>query len=216
MNPRPVLAWILTATALAGAPAIAEDALPPERPTTPYRALIRNSYSITEPGGGKSGGDTLEIRVSGPRLVEKSQLLDQKTAIVDTLKHEVIEFDEKGKDKVAARFPLNDAPIPYIDGRTALAAYDSGWPAPTVAGKDKVAKQKCTIIYYGKPGENGITACVSKEGVVLRAKIDIPDYQREFEALEFDAGEQDEKHFAPPKDFEVVGAGEGAEEAQPE
>jgi hypothetical protein len=37
----------------------------------------------------------------------------------------------------------------------------------------------------------------------MRAKIVLPDYEREFEALEFDAGTQDEKYFAPPKGYAV-------------
>ena len=192
------------ALALGGAPVFAEDELPAERPTTPYRAMIRNTFDIAQPGGGKSGGDTVEIRVSGPHLREKSQIMEEKTFIVDTEKRFVLEFVEKGKDKVAARFPLNDAPIPYVDGRAALAAYDASWGPPTVAGKDAVAKHDCTVLHYGKPAEDGVAACVSKEGVVLRAKIVWPDYEREFEALEFDPGKQDDKYFQPPKDFQVV------------
>jgi hypothetical protein len=203
----PVRAWLSALLALA-APALAEESLPPERPTTPYRAMIRNTYSITEPGGGKSGGDTLEIRVSGPRLREQSQIMEEKVFLVDTAKREVIQFDPKAADKKAERFELNDAPIPYVDGRAALAAFDPSWPPPTVAGQDKVAKQKCTVLHYGKPDEDGIAACVSKEGVVLRAKMVFPNAEREFEALEFDPGKQDDKHFAPPKEFAVAGEDE--------
>jgi hypothetical protein len=211
LNPTPFrsLGWALCATAAAAAvaaPAFAADeaALPPERPTTAYKAEIRNTYSITEPGGGSSGGDTLEIRVSGARLYEKPKIIGETTAIVDSEKRTVIEYDEKGTDKVAKKFPLNDEPIPYIGGRSALAAFDPEWPAPKVAGEDKVAGEKCTILHYGDPAENGIAACVSKQGVVMRAKIVFPDYEREFEALDFDAGTQDEKYFAPPKEFELV------------
>jgi len=192
------------AIALGAAPARAEDALPPERPTTPYRATMRNSFSITEVGGGESGGDTVEIRVSGARLLEVSKIMEEKSLIVDTEKHEVIQFDPKATDKVAARFPLNDAPIPYIQGRAGLAAFDASWPAPKIAGTDTVAKQKCTVLHYGKPGENGIAACVSKQGVVLRAKLEFPNFEREFEALDFDAGKQDEKWFRPPDGFTIV------------
>jgi len=78
--------------ALAGPPARAAGELPPERPTTPYRAKVRNTYSIVEAGGGRSGGDTLEIRVSGPRLFEDPQIMEEKTVIVDTEKREVLEF----------------------------------------------------------------------------------------------------------------------------
>ena len=192
------------AIALGAAPARAEDALPPERPTTPYRATMRNSFSITEVGGGESGGDTVEIRVSDARLLEVSKIMEEKSLIVDTEKHEVIQFDPKATDKVAARFPLNDAPIPYIQGRAGLAAFDASWPAPKIAGTDTVAKQKCTVLHYGKPGENGIAACVSKQGVVLRAKLEFPNFEREFEALDFDAGKQDEKWFRPPDGFTIV------------
>jgi hypothetical protein len=199
--------------ALGAAPARAEDELPPERPTTPYSATMRNTFSITKPGGGSSGGDTVEIRVSGARLLEDSRIMEEKSVIVDMEKHEAIEFDPKATDKVAARFPLNDAPIPYVQGRAGLAAFDTSWPAPKIAGKDKVAKQKCTILHYGKPEEDGIAACVSKEGVVLRAKLKFPNYEREFEALDFDAGKQDEKYFRPPDDFKVV-EGAGPEDAE--
>jgi len=192
------------AIALGAAPARAEDALPPERPTTPYRATMRNSFSITEVGGGESGGDTVEIRVSDARLLEVSKIMEEKSLIVDTEKREVIQFDPKATDKVAARFPLNDAPIPYIQGRAGLAAFDASWPAPKIAGTDTVAKQKCTVLHYGKPGENGIAACVSKQGVVLRAKLEFPNFEREFEALDFDAGKQDEKWFRPPDGFTIV------------
>ena len=222
MNPTPFrslrLALCATAVATVASPALAaEDALlPPERPTTAYKAQIRNTYSITEPGGGKSGGDTLEIRVSGSRLYEKPQIIGETTAIVDAEKREVIEYDEKGTDKVAKKFPLNDTPIPYIGGRSALAAFDPEWPAPKVAGEDKVAGETCTKLEYGNPAENGIAACVSKEGVVLRAKMVFPDFEREFEALDFDAGKQDEKWFRPPEGFQLVdGAGpEGAEQTE--
>jgi hypothetical protein len=164
---------------------------------------VRNTYQITTPSGGSSGGDTFEIRVSGGRLYERPKILGETTAIVDTEKHEVIEFDAKGADKVAAKFPLNDAPIPYVSGRAALAAFDPEWPAPKVAGQDKVAGEKCTILHYGNPAEKGIAACVSREGVVMRAKIVLPDYEREFEILDFDAGKQDEKYFLLPKDFKL-------------
>jgi hypothetical protein len=193
------------ALVLAVAPAHAADetALPPESPTTPYEAEVRNTYDIRTPGGGSSGGDTLEIRVSGGRLYERPKIMGEMTAIVDTEKKFVVEFETKGTEKVAAKFPLNDTPIPYVGGRAALAAYEPAWPSPKVAGEDKVAGQKCTKLEYGVPAENGIAACVSKEGVVMRAKIKFPDYEREFELLEFDAGKQDEKWFAPPKDFTV-------------
>jgi hypothetical protein len=204
-------AWLGAAALAIAVPAFAEDALPPERPTTPYRAMVRNTYSVTEPGGGKSGGDTLEIRVSGPRLREQSQIMEEKTFLVDTAKREVIEFVAKGAEKTATRMPLNDTPIPYIDGRAALAAIDPNWGPPVVAGKDKVAKHECTILHFGKPDEDGIAACVSKEGVVLRAKMLWPNFEREFEALDFDPGKQDEKHFAPPKDFHVVDGGAAGE-----
>ena len=186
----------------------ADEVLPPERPTTPYAAEVRNTYDISTPGGGKSGGDTLEIRVSGSRLHEKSKIMEETTAIVDTEKSQVIEFDEKSADKIARRFPLNDTPIPYIGGRAALAAFDPEWPAPAVAGQDKVAGEKCTVLHYGTPAQNGIAACVSKQGVVMRAKLVFPDYEREFELLHFDAGKQDEKYFAPPKEFKLEDGGE--------
>jgi hypothetical protein len=218
MTTRPVLSLALgiaaAVVALGAAPVRAEEPLPPERPTTPYRATMRNTFSITEPGGGSSGGDTVEIRVSGARLLEDSQIMEEKSVIVDMETREVIEFDPKAADKVAARFPLSDTPIPYIQGRAGLAAFNASWPAPKIAGTDEVAKQKCTILHYGKPEEDGIAACVSKEGVVLRAKLEFPDYEREFEALDFDAGKQDEKWFRPPEGFTVV-EGAGPENAEP-
>ena len=194
----------------------AADELPPERPTTPYSATIRNTYSITEPGGGSSGGDTFEIHVSGARLHERPKIMGERIAIVDMDKREVIEFDPKATEKIAAIFSLNDTPIAYIQGRAALAAYDPEWPAPKIAGEDKVAKQKCTVLHYGKPEEDGIAACVSKEGVVLRAKIKFPDYEREFEALDFDAGQQDEKWFRVPEGYKVEKATEPETAAPPE
>jgi hypothetical protein len=217
MRTRPDLSLALgiaAAVAVGAASARAEGVLPPERPTTPYSAKMRDTFSITEPGGGSSGGDTVEIRVSGARLLEDSQIMEEKSVIVDMEKREAIEFDPKATEKIAARFPLNPAPIPYIQGRTGLAAYDPEWPAPKIAGTDEVAKQKCTILHYGKPEEDGIAACVSKEGVVLRAKIKFPDYEREFEALDFDAGKQDEKWFRPPEGFQLV-EGAGPEDAEP-
>ena len=197
------------ATVAGVAPVLAADeSLPPERPTTPYQAEVRNTYNITRPGGGSSGGDTFEIRVSGARLYQDSKIMEETTAIVDTEKHQVIEFDAKSEDKIAKKFPLSTAPIPYIDGRSALAAFDPDWPEPVVAGQEKVAGEKCTVLHYGKPAEDGIAACVSKQGVVMRAKIVFPNYEREFELLDFDAGKQDEKYFAPPKDFEIQDGGE--------
>jgi len=190
------LAWIAPA-------AWAEEALPPERPTTPYHAKVRNSFSIERPGGGSSGGDTLDIRVSGPRLYEDAEIMEEKTFLVDTSKREVIEFEADAEEKVAVRMELNDTPIPYIDGRAALAAYDPNWGPPKVVGKDKVAKRECTVLHFGDPETDGIAACVSKEGVVLRAKLLWPGYEREFEVLDFDPGEQDDKWFRPPKGFQV-------------
>jgi hypothetical protein len=192
------------ALVLAGAPARAAGELPPERPTTPYRAEIRNTYAVVEEGGGRSGGDTLVIRVSGARLFEDSQLLQEKTVIVDTEKREVLEFDPDAEEKVAARFELNDAPIPYVHGRAAIAAIDPAWGAPRIAGEDQVAKRPCTRLEFGRPDEDGARACVSKEGVVLRLRLVWPGYEREFEALDFDPGRQDEKWFRPPKGFTVV------------
>lgn len=193
------------AVALGAAPARAEDALPPERPTTPYRATVRNTFNIPEVGGsGESGDDTVEIRVSGGRLLVVSKIMKEKSLIVDIEKHEVIQFDPKATDKVAARFPMNETPMPYIQGRAGLAAFNASWPAPKIAGTDTVAKQKCTVLHYGKPGADGLAACVSKQGVVLRAKLVFPTVEREFEVLDFDAGTQDEKWFRPPDGFTVV------------
>lgn len=200
--------------ALAGARARAEGELPPERPTTPYSATIRNTYDIRRPGGGSSGGDTIEIRVSGARSLEVSRIMEAKSVILDLEKQEAIEFDPKAPDKVAERFQLNDVTSTYIQGRAGLAAYNPSWPAPKIIGEDKVAKQKCTVLHYAKPEEDGIAACVSKEGVVLRAKIKYPDYERTIEALDFDAGKQDEKWFRAPDGFKVVEAA-GPEEASP-
>lgn len=197
--------WIAIAAGIAAAaPSHAEDALPPERPTTAYHAVVRNVYDIRRPGGGSSGGDTLDVRVSGPRLYEDARIMEEKTFLVDTSKREVIEFVADAEDKVATRMELNDTPIPYVDGRAALSAYDPSWGPPKVAGKEKVAKRECTVLHFGKPDEDGIAACVSKEGVVLRAKIVWPGYEREFEVLEFDPGEQAEKWFRVPKGFRIV------------
>lgn len=195
-----------TALACASAPKRAADdsALPPEQPTTAYEAKVRNHYEIAQDGGMESGADTVVIRVSGQRLRETSQALMEKTVVVDAAARSVLEFDERGDEPVAARFDLADAPIPYIHGRAALAAYDGSWPAPKVAGRDEVAGEPCTVLHYGAPGSDGIEACVSAQGVVMRAKIVWPGYQREFEVLEFDDGDQDEEHFAPPKGWKVV------------
>ena len=199
-----VVGWLAAAVALAAGAARAADALPPERPTTPYAAKVRNTYSTTEAGGGSSGGDTYEIHVSGARLYEDAQILDEKTVIVDTDARTVLEFDPAAADKVAGRFPLNATPIPYVGGRAALAAFDPAWVAPRVAGADRVAKQKCTVLHWGDPEKDGIAACVSAQGVVMRARIVWPGYEREFELLDFDAGEQDAKWFAPPEGFRIV------------
>jgi hypothetical protein len=218
MKTRPDLSLALciaaAAVALGAVPAHAEEPLPPERPTTPYSATMRNTFVTTGPGGGSSGGDTVEIRVSGARLLEDSQIMEEKSVIVDMEKREAIEFDPKATEKIAERFPLNDTPIPYIQGRAGLAAFNPEWPAPKITGTDKVAKQKCTVLHYGKPDEDGIAACVSTEGVVLRAKLVFPSYEREFEALAFDAGKQDEKWFRPPDGFQVV-EGAGPEDPEP-
>jgi len=211
---RVALGMAASVAALAAVGACAESERPPERPTTPYSATIRNTFSISEPGAGSSDEDTVEIHVSGARLHEKSKILEVKTSIVDIDKHEVIEFDPKATDKVATRLALKDIPVPYIQGLAGLAAHNPEWPAPKVVGEDKVAKQNCSVLHYGNPAENGIAACVSKEGVVLRAKIKFPDYEREFEALDFDAGKQDEKWFRPPDGFKIVDAAE-PEEAAP-
>jgi hypothetical protein len=180
--------------------------LPPEKPTTPYEATVRNSFDISRPGGGSSGSDTVEIRVSGARLYEKSKLLPEKAVIVDADKGEVIDFDPDTHDepKIAGRFDLNDAPIPYVHGRSAIASYDSSWGPPKIAGEDEVAKQKCTVLHYGDPATRGVAACVSKQGVVMRMKIVLPDYERDFELLEFHDGAPDEKWFRVPEGFQIV------------
>lgn len=201
-GPRLLLVSALAAS-LAAPPAGAATELPPEQPTTPYRAKVRNSYSMFEGGSGRSGGDTIEIRVAGPRLYEKSRIMEEKAVIVDTEQRTVLEFDPKDQEKIAARFALNDAPIPYVGGRAAIAAIDPAWGEPRVAGQDKVAKRGCTVLEYGTP-EDGAVACVSKEGVVLRLRLAWPGYEREFEVLEFSPGRQDEKWFQPPKGFQVV------------
>jgi hypothetical protein len=207
---RSCLASLIAAVAMsAPAPsARSADPLPPERPATPYRARVRNTYAVVEPGGGRSGGDTLEIRVSGPLLFEDSQILEARSVIVDTEKREVLEFDPADAEKVATRFALNEAPIPYVGGRAAIAAIDPAWGAPLVAGEDEVAKRRCTVLHFGSPEADGAAACVSKEGVVLRLRLVWPGYERDFELLDFDPGRQDEKWFRPPKGFRIVeGAG---------
>jgi hypothetical protein len=126
--------------------------------------------------------------------------------IVDTEKREVIEFDPDTKDepKVAGRFDLSETPIPYVHGRSAIAAYDASWGPPKIAGQDKVAKQKCTLLHYGDPATSGVAACVSKQGVVMRMKIVLPDFEREFEILDFDDDAPDEKWFRVPEGFQIV------------
>jgi hypothetical protein len=200
----------LAACAVLGGPPAraAEDELPPERPTTPYRAKVRNRYAVVEPGGGRSGGDTLEIRVSGARLFEDSLLLDEKTVIVDTARREVVEFDPRARERVAARFALNDAPIPYVHGRAAIAAIDPAWGPPRVEGREEVAGRACTVLAFGRTEVDGARACVSPHGVVLRLRLVWPGYEREFEVLDLDLGRQDEKWFRPPKGYRIVdGAG---------
>jgi hypothetical protein len=196
-------AFVLGSTAAASA---ADDALPPEKPTTPYEATVRNSFDVRRPGGGSTGSDTLDIRVSGGRLYEKSKLLPEKAVIVDTEKREVYEFDPDTQDepKIAGRFDLSDSPIPYVHGRSAIASYDASWDPPKIAGEDEVAKQKCTVLHYGDPATSGVAACVSKQGVVMRMKIVLPDFEREFEILEFDDDAPDEKWFRVPEGFQVV------------
>jgi hypothetical protein len=211
MSPGSRLRLVLLAVAAAvaaGPAARAEAELPPERPTTAYRAKVRNTVSVAGAGGGRTAGDTLEIRVSGPRLFEASQVLAAKSVIVDTGKREVLEFDPEAEDGVAARFALDDAPIPFVDGRSAIAAIDPAWGAPRIVGEDEVAKRSCTVLEFGRPDEDGARACVSKQGVVLRLRMVWPGYEREFETLDFDPGRQDEKWFRPPKGFQIV---EGAD-----
>jgi hypothetical protein len=201
--PRPRLLLASALAAVLAAPLALAAELPPERPTTPYRAVVRNSYSMFEGGSGRSGGDTIEIRVAGPRLYEKSRIMEEKAVIVDTEQRSVLEFDPKDEERIAARFGLNDAPIPYVGGRSAIAAIDPAWGEPRVTGEDKVAKRGCTVLEYGT-AEDGAVACVSKEGVVLRLRLAWPGYEREFEILDFSPGRQDEKWFQPPKGFQVV------------
>lgn len=206
MKPHRILFACAVAAAVAGTARAADEALPPERPTTPYEATVRNSFDISRPGGGSTGSDTVDIRVSGARLYEKSKLLPEKAAIVDADKREVIEFDPDTKDepKLAGRFELNEAPIPYIHGRSAIESFDPSWGPPKIVGQDKVAKQKCTVLHYGEPASNGVVACVSKQGVVMRMKIVLPGYEREFELLRFDDDAPDEKWFRVPEGFQVV------------
>lgn len=202
----PILSACAFVLGSAAAARAADETLPPERPTTPYEATVRNSFDVKRAGGGSAGSDTLDIRVSGARLYEKSKLLPEKAVIVDAAKREVYEFDPDTKDepKVAGRFELGDMPIPYVHGRSALAAFDPSWGPPKIAGEGKVAKQECMVLEYGDPVANGVTACVSKQGIVMRMKLVIPDYEREFELLDFDDGAPDEKWFRVPEGFEVV------------
>jgi len=202
----PILSACAFVLGSAAAASAADETLPPEKPTTPYEATVRNSFDIRRPGGGSTGSDTVEIRVSGARLYEKSKLLPEKAVIVDAEKQTVIEFDPDTKDdpKVAGRFDLNDAPIPYLHGRSAIESYDASWGTPKIAGEDKVAKQKCTVLHYGDPATRGVEACVSKQGVVMRMKIVMPDVEREFEIIDFDDDAPNEKWFRVPEGFQVV------------
>ena len=188
---------LLPALALASG---ARAELPPERPTTPYSATMRTVYQVDEPGHVESGGDTVEIRVSGQRLYEKSKIMEEKAVIVDMEARTVIEFVPDAAEKIAKRLTLGSQPIPYVRGRTSFAE----WGEPTVAGEDKVAKRQCSLLHYGKPDEDGAAVCVDAEGLVLRAVVKFPGFERTIEALEVDTGEQDEKWFRPPKDYEVV------------
>jgi hypothetical protein len=174
--------------------------LPPERPTQPYHATMRSVYEVSEPGHMSSGGDTVEIRVSGRRLYEKSKIMEEKAVIVDMEARTLLEFVPGAAEKVAKRLTLGTQPIPYVTGRTSFAE----WGEPTVAGEEKVAKRKCTLLHYGEPEEDGAAVCVDEVGIVLRAVVKLPGYERTIEALEVDTGDQDEKWFQPPKGYTVV------------
>jgi hypothetical protein len=184
--------------------------LPPERPTDPYEATMRSVYEISEPGHMSSGGDTVEIRVSGRRLYEKSKLMEEKAVIVDMEARTVLEFVPGAEEKVAKRLTLGSQPIPYVTGRSSFAE----WGEPTVAGEEKIAKRTCTLLHYGKPEEDGAAVCVDATGIVLRAVVKLPGFERTIEALEVDTGEQDEKWFRPPEGFTIVDETQPAEEAE--
>src|SRR5690606_20893869 len=192
----------LLAVALIGPAAAAE--LPPERPTTPYRAKVRHRHVLVKPDGDRSGADTLVIRVAGPLLYQASQQLGAKTVIVDARSRQILEFAPGDARQVAARLPQNDAPIPYVDGRAAIVAIDPAWGEPRIAGADRVARRACTVLEFGDPEADGARACVSKEGVVLRLRLVWPGYERAFEVLDFAPGPQGGKWFRPPRGFAIV------------
>jgi len=60
------------------------------------------------------------------------------------------------------------------------------------------------VLQYGDPTTSGVTACVSKQGVVMRMKMVLADSEREFELLDFDDDAPDEKWFRVPEGFQVV------------
>lgn len=89
----------------AGERARAQEPLPPGRPPTAYHAVVRDVYDIRRPGGGSSGGDTLDFRVSGPRLYDDARIMENKNLLVDTSEREVLEFDPGGQDEKWFRPP---------------------------------------------------------------------------------------------------------------
>ncbi len=191
------IALLLAALAV---PAARAADLPPAKPTVPYSATYKTNADEKVDGGQVvAEGDTIVVRVSGPRYRQESQIMRREVVIVDEEKKQGLEFVPGNPRKSATRFPIAGGGNPYIAGRSALAT-----EAPKIIGTDKVAGQSCTVLRYGDPEKEGIAACVTDQGIVVKARLKGPNGERTMEAVAVTVGPQDPAMFLPPADFKVI------------
>jgi hypothetical protein len=196
--PRLLLAAVLV---LAPALAHAADELPPNRPQTPYQGVFAVTFKgEIAPRQDHEFDDQLTISVSGRRLLQESKAGSPRMTLMDLAKGEVLEFDPEDPGKVVERVAPEDVPpVVFVDGSSVFEEFGT----PEAVGNEQVAGQSCTLLSFGDPEKEGAQACVTGDGIVARARLRLPGFERSWTAQSLETGPVPDSRFALPEGFEA-------------
>jgi hypothetical protein len=204
-RPSRIAALALLALLSASAGRAAEE-LPPNRPRVPYQGVFAVAFKgEIAPREQHEFEDQVTIAVSGRRLLQESRAGNPRMTLMDLAKGEVLEFDPEDPDKVVERVAPEDVPpVVFVDGSSVFEEFG----APEAVGNEQVAGQPCTLLRFGDPEKEGAEACVTPDGIVARARLRLPGFERSWTAESLTKGPVADSRFALPEGFAAPGSSE--------
>lgn len=208
MSSHVLLALSALSALFLAATAPAADELPPSRPSSPYEGVFEVAFKgEIAPQEETEFEDTLTVVVSGQRMQQESKAGDPKRTLMDLAKGEILEFDPEDPDRTVARVDIADVPpVLFVSGSSVFEEFG----APQAVGNEQVAGHACTLLRFGDPEQEGALACVTSDGIIVRARVRVSRFERSWQATKLAVGPVSDERLGLPDGF-VAPGGRGQE-----